>query len=158
MASFVFVVPVSYLGGRMDVRKPRWVGYGVFLLGIGSLIFSVPHFASDLYQASAGTAPPTHCLAANNSSCLDQQQPRESSSLSNFKAVFIFAQLVMGLGSCPLYTLGITYIDENSSNRMQPFYTGVFYAVTGLGPAIGFILGGQFLRLYVDFLVISPEE
>ena len=91
------------------------------------------------------------------------------------------AQLIMGLGAAPLYTLGLTFIDDNVSNKMQPLYSGnwdseetfqhnnltiftnrtllgIFYACTTLGPALGYIGGGQLLRIYVDFLVISYQE
>jgi len=64
----------------------------------------------------------------------------------------------MGIGAAPLYTLGITFLDENVSHQLQPFYTGIFYASTTLGPALGFTLGGQLLRIYVDFFTISAEQ
>lgn len=44
--------------------------------------------------------------------------------LQSFKYVFFGAQLIMGIGAAPLYTLGITFLDENVSHQMQPFYTG----------------------------------
>lgn len=35
---------------------------------------------------------------------------------------------------------------------------GIFYGSTMLGPALGYIAGGQLLRLYVDFDTISANE
>lgn len=44
IASFVCLVPVTYFGGRNGASKPRWIGIGMALMGIGSLVFSLPHF------------------------------------------------------------------------------------------------------------------
>lgn len=35
---------------------------------------------------------------------------------------------------------------------------GIFYACTTLGPALGFTIGGQLLRIYVDFFSISADQ
>lgn len=39
-------------------------------------------------------------------------------------AVFVFAQLLHGAGATPLFTLGVTYIDENVSKKMSSVYLG----------------------------------
>ena len=48
IASCLFLAPVSYLGGRGC--KPRWLGWGVFIIGIGSIMYSMPHFLTGLYM------------------------------------------------------------------------------------------------------------
>ena len=35
------------------------------------------------------------------------------------------------------------------------FISGIFYACSALGPAIGFVIGGQCLSLYVDFYRVN---
>lgn len=45
-------------------------------------------------------------------------------ALQSFKYVFLLAQLIMGAGGAPLYTLGTAFIDENVSHKMQPIYSG----------------------------------
>ena len=47
IASVICLIPVSYLGGVG--RKPRWLGSGIFLMGVGSFVFALPHFLSGLY-------------------------------------------------------------------------------------------------------------
>lgn len=44
IASLICLIPVTYLGGRPDASKPRWIGVGMIIMGIGALIFSLPHF------------------------------------------------------------------------------------------------------------------
>lgn len=51
MASFLCLVPVTYLGGRRGASKPRWLGFGVVIMGLGSLLFALPHFAAPMYSA-----------------------------------------------------------------------------------------------------------
>lgn len=52
IASFVCLVPVTYFGGRIGASKPRWLGWGVILMGLGSLTFALPHFLVGPYRAS----------------------------------------------------------------------------------------------------------
>ncbi|XP_046442239.1 solute carrier organic anion transporter family member 4A1-like isoform X1 [Daphnia pulex] len=165
IASFLTVLPVSYLGGRKGACKPHWVGYGVLLLGIGSFVFATPHLTSGLYQASVKEQVINTCslsVPSMNASCSTSDQLTAGLTggwaLQKFKYVFLVAQLIMGAGGAPLYTLGTAFIDENVSHKMQPIYSGIFYGSTMLGPALGYIAGGQLLRLYVDFDTISANE
>lgn len=41
--------------------------------------------------------------------------------------IFFVAQLLHGAGASPLFTLGVTYIDENVSKKMSSVYLGMFY-------------------------------
>lgn len=57
MASFLCLVPVTYLGGRAVASKPRWLGFGVLLLGAGALCFSLPHFLVGPARAEGKAIP-----------------------------------------------------------------------------------------------------
>ena len=70
-------------------------------------------------------------------------------------AIFCFAEMIMGLGTTPLYTLGAAYLDENVSPKNCPIYMGIWYITTLLGPAVGFFIGGIFLNQYVDYGQVS---
>jgi len=52
IASFACLIPVTYLGGRVGASKPRWLGWGVLIMGIGSLVFMIPHFAVGPYRGA----------------------------------------------------------------------------------------------------------
>ena len=71
---------------------------------------------------------------------------------NNQKYVFMVAQLLHGAGAAPLYTLGVTYIDENVGVDNSAFYLGVFYTMAIVGPAIGYAMGGQLLKIHTDFI------
>lgn len=45
--------------------------------------------------------------------------------LSNYKYVFVFGQLLHGIGASPLYTLGVSYLDDNLLPATTSLYVGV---------------------------------
>lgn len=49
IGNVVTVIFVSYLGSRRHI--PVWIGIGAVIMGIGSTLFSVPHFTGDAYPA-----------------------------------------------------------------------------------------------------------
>lgn len=53
IASFVCLVPVTYFGGRSNASKPRWIGIGMIMMGVGSMVFSLPHFLTGNYRATS---------------------------------------------------------------------------------------------------------
>lgn len=52
---------------------------------------------------------------------------------------------------------GVLVTIENLINLNAPF-TGTYYTMTMLGPALGYVLGGQLLLIYTDFLQIDVSE
>ncbi|XP_064591979.1 solute carrier organic anion transporter family member 4C1 isoform X4 [Zonotrichia leucophrys gambelii] len=76
-----------------------------------------------------------------------------SSPLRNYLYVFILGQLLLGVGGTPLYTLGTSFIDDSVPKHKSSLYIGVGYAMSLLGPAIGYVLGGQLLQVYIDIQI-----
>ncbi|KAK7091375.1 solute carrier organic anion transporter family member 4A1-like [Littorina saxatilis] len=143
IASVLCLIPVSYFGGRG--RKPVYLAVGMFLMGIGSFVFSLPHFTTGLYQL--GEAQKSVCtIGGNVTSC----GSTEVSHLSDYKYVFYLGQLLHGAGASHLYTLGVTYLDENLPVRSSSMYMGTYHAFAVLGPGIGYLAGGAFLNFFTD--------
>lgn len=157
IASVLCSIPVSYLGSRSGSSKPRWLGWGVFIMGLGSFVFTLPHFGSPAYSpGSSETASFFYCL---------REGGRESHCgvvvenwLSSFRHIFVLGQFLHGVGASPLYTLGITYLDESVPIKMSSLYLGIFCAMAVVGPALGYVLGGQFLKIYIDAPGIDPAS
>lgn len=141
IATVLCLIPVSYFGGLGC--KPRYIGIGVFIMGVGSFIFALPQFVSGIYQPLDDGD--IICNGTTTVSSCDQ-----NSGLSDYKYVFFLAQILLGIGASPLYTLGITYLDDNLSVRSSALYIGIYSALVVFGPAIGYLAGGAFLELYVD--------
>jgi organic anion transporter 4A len=68
IASFACLIPVTYLGGRVGASKPRWLGWGVLLMGIGSVVFMIPHFAVSPYRGA--THHSSTCQIASETVCI----------------------------------------------------------------------------------------
>ena len=114
----VIIIFVTYFGERS--HKPYWLGVGAFIFAIGSAIFQFPHYTTPFY--SFQSADFELCDVSRNST--DECQLGSGSSLSHYFYVFVFAQFLHGLGAAPLYTLGVTYIDENVKPKMTSLYIG----------------------------------
>uniref|UniRef100_A0A8V5H5A5 Uncharacterized protein n=1 Tax=Melopsittacus undulatus TaxID=13146 RepID=A0A8V5H5A5_MELUD len=156
---------VSFFGERG--HKPRWLAFSAFMLGLGSLIFSLPHFRElnlKQYQLARWESE-GRCLALCLSDTCQIPGTRSVnftcsasgvSSLSNYLYVFILGQLMLGVGGTPLYTLGTTFIDDSVAKHKSSLYIGIGYAMSLLGPAVGYVLGGQLLNIYIDIEI--PES
>ncbi|XP_076973342.1 solute carrier organic anion transporter family member 4A1 isoform X2 [Tamandua tetradactyla] len=142
IAACLGLVFVSYFGGRG--HRPRWLGWGVLLMGAGSLLFALPHFAAGRHQVD--TSPDTGTCWGNRSAVCADRAP----GLASFWLVFMLGQFLHGLGATPLYTLGVTYLDENVKSSHAPVYIGIFYTAAILGPAAGYLLGGALLNIYTE--------
>ena len=97
---------VTFVMAKWNV--PRVIAGGFVVLGIGSLLFSMPHFLTPDYvggQKLAETCP-------FNTSC-DSSEP-SSTSMQGWIVVFILAQLLHGFGSTPLYTIGFAFLEEST--------------------------------------------
>uniref|UniRef100_A0A8C3VQN7 Solute carrier organic anion transporter family member n=1 Tax=Catagonus wagneri TaxID=51154 RepID=A0A8C3VQN7_9CETA len=133
---------VSYFGGHG--HKPRWLGWGVLVMGAGSLVFALPHFTTGPYEVQVDEGAGT-CQANQSSPCGGRV-----SSLASYRLVFMLGQFLHGVGATPLYTLGVTYLDENVKSSYSPVYLAIFYTAAILGPAAGYLVGGALLNVYTE--------
>ncbi|KAJ7335736.1 hypothetical protein JRQ81_013677 [Phrynocephalus forsythii] len=150
---------ISFYGERG--HKPRWLAFASFLIAAGSLVFSLPHFTSGAYTygEKLDDVCPVPVSAIHNATC----GTRLRSKQSNYFYVFMLGQLLLGAGGTPLYTLGTAFIDDSVPKHKASVYIGIGYAMSLLGPAVGYVLGGQLLNIYVDFnrqvsIDITPED
>ncbi|XP_054433475.1 solute carrier organic anion transporter family member 4A1 [Pteronotus mesoamericanus] len=143
LAACLCLTFVGYFGGRG--HKPRWLGWGVLIMGVGSLVFALPHFTTGPYEVELdeglGTCPANHSRVACGG---------RTSGLSAYRLVFMLGQFLHGVGATPLYTLGVTYLDENVKSSCSPVYIAIFYTAAILGPAAGYLIGGALLNVYTE--------
>ncbi|XP_026777172.3 solute carrier organic anion transporter family member 4A1 [Pangasianodon hypophthalmus] len=154
IAACVCLTFVSYFGGTG--HKPRWLGWGVFIMALGSLVFALPHFTTPDYQPRV-LEHTGLCSANQTEECGDDK----GSGLSLYRYIFMLGQFLHGVGATPLYTLGVTYLDENVKSNYAPVYIGIFYTAAIIGPAAGYLLGGFFLNIYTEIgqiTLLTPES
>ena len=130
-------------------------------MGCGSLLFTLPHFITDIYlkpndQISTNLTQSNLCLQGSffSKSILDKNANldalKAANKLNQFKYIFIFGQILHGIGAAPLITLGVTLLDEAVPRINSPLYIGIYQTFFVVGPAIGYMIGGAFLELYTD--------
>ena len=92
-------------------------------MGLGALLFSTPHFSASSY--SSGDSEEVSLCNVTRRTC--GLAEAESHNWENgYKYVFMASQFLHGAGAAPLYTLGVTYIDENIGAASSAFFLGCF--------------------------------
>ncbi|XP_076817683.1 solute carrier organic anion transporter family member 4A1-like [Clavelina lepadiformis] len=144
IASCLAIPIVTYIGGKG--HKPLWIGWGMILMGIGCVVFTLPHFTSAPYHVNETTNPSINMLCVANETLLSTVE-----DLNFYKYIFILSQIINGIGTTALYTIGMTYLDENVTTKQSSMYHGIYLAVAvALGPAAGYMLGGVTLKMYTE--------
>jgi len=150
IASVLCLIPVSYIGGRG--HKPRWIAAGAVLLSLGSFIFALPHFVADFYRydevgevlgplamCQSSVPPAVAVPSLNASSTLSSWSENgcklggaltKPSGLYFYMFVLVIAQMLHGAGATPIYTLAVTYLDDNLKPKVTPIYLGECFIQT----------------------------
>ncbi|XP_071507207.1 solute carrier organic anion transporter family member 4A1-like [Diadema antillarum] len=150
LALLVVILFVTYFGERGN--KPLWLGNGALIFALGSLTFALPQFIAGLYQPS--TLIPDVCDLESN---YTDTCSADSTSSDSYYWVFVLAQCLHGIGAAPIYTLGVTYLDESVAPSESSIYLGIIQTCSIIGPALGYLLGAYFLSIYVD-PGVNPES
>ncbi|KAL3892414.1 hypothetical protein ACJMK2_004624 [Sinanodonta woodiana] len=146
-AAFIGVL-TSFYGSRQN--KARWLSISAVALGVGSLTVALPHFITDLYQTGDSIIK-TCSYNQSTEECQEEGLP-------HYLYIIILGQCLHGIGGAILYTIGIVLIDDSVPATSSPLYIGILTGFAYLGPGVGFILGGQFLDIYVDFERVHPDS
>ena len=77
-------------------------------------------WALPCYQVEYVTACCRYEEASRGTECLSRE-----SGQPNYVLTLVLAQLLIGIGGSPLYTLGTAYIDNHVDKRKAPSYIGI---------------------------------
>ena len=140
------LVTVSFISYyATNSHKPRWLGAGACFLGIGTLLFASP-------QLIAGNYNMRKDANLSYEACRDKDDfsPDCDEEADHVYFIFILSKIVIGIGGAPLFPIGTSFIDDIIHPKYVSICLGVFYTMSVLGPTLGFGIGGELLRIYVD--------
>lgn len=122
--SLVAVVFISYLGGRRHI--PVWIATGLFFMGLGAFLFTLPHFIAEKYTVYRGISvnDTEENICKINSDSLGNGCIDNDSGNWMYVLILISAQIMIGTGSTPILTLGTTYVDNHVHKDKAPAYLG----------------------------------
>uniref|UniRef100_A0A5S6Q695 Major facilitator superfamily (MFS) profile domain-containing protein n=1 Tax=Trichuris muris TaxID=70415 RepID=A0A5S6Q695_TRIMR len=112
----ITLLPVCYFGEKG--HKGRWIAAGMFFLGLGSLVCTIPHFTGEQYLHGKGRS--SEICIPDSVGLMTQSQPNGRKESYAYPFLLI-GQFLHGVGAAPLYTLGVSYLDESVSQKMSPF-------------------------------------
>ncbi|XP_067279456.1 solute carrier organic anion transporter family member 2B1 [Pseudorasbora parva] len=148
----ILIVFVSYFGSR--VHRPKCIGIGAMIASMGVFLIATPHFIGGKYNY-------TESKGNNSGLCQDNIPPKEECNPNRngtgVYPIFLLGQLLLGIGGVPIQPFGISYIDDYAE-KSSPFYLGILFAVTVIGPAFGYLMSSVVLRFFVDFDKTSLEK
>ncbi|VDM24935.1 unnamed protein product [Toxocara canis] len=160
VAVVLVLIPLSHFGNKC--HKGRVIATGMVLVGIGSILLILPHFFAGKY--SVGEQRQTVCNSSPSEDvCLE--------GVTGVSAIWFYillaSQLLIGVGAAPLFTLGISYMDENVSQNSVALYLGMSQNLSISGTSdprwygawwIGFAIAGAFSLLSSIPLFGFPKE
>ncbi|XP_009299375.2 solute carrier organic anion transporter family, member 1F2 isoform X1 [Danio rerio] len=167
MGNMLVITLVSYIGAKF--HRPKIIGAGVLLMGIGTLLMASPHFIMGRYKY--GTAA-THTNDAGNftviSTCSSDsqktlQQPysgcrKEEAESSPLWVIVVLGNTMLGIGEASIIPLGMSFVDDYARPENSAFYIGCLNTIKGIGPIFGFVLGSLCANLYVDIGLVNKES
>ncbi|CAK6443618.1 unnamed protein product [Pipistrellus nathusii] len=155
------IVFVSYFGSKL--HRPKVIGIGCFIMGIGSILTALPHFFMGYYRYSKEAyfnpqENSTSSLAtcSINQNLLHKTSPEkegkgwEKDSDSYIWVYVLMGNLLRGIGESPIQPLGISYLDDFAKEGETSFYMGILLSIAMIGPILGFTVGSVFSKMYVD--------
>ena len=129
----IAVILVSYFGDKYN--RPSWMGRAAMFMCIGSFLFTLPHFIGGRYAgAKYYNETQADVNLCNSTKNIDSKTPQQDCSTKDEIAppetwalgAFVAAQLVIGVGTSPIYTLGPTYLYDNVAPHLYSIYAGTY--------------------------------
>ncbi|KAK7149418.1 hypothetical protein R3I94_008914 [Phoxinus phoxinus] len=167
MGNLLVITVVSYFGAKF--HRPKIIGAGVLLMGIGTLIMALPHFIMDRYKYDTAAA---HTNDVDNftvrSTCSSDTQNTVQQLVSGCQkgeeessptwVIVLLGNIIRGIGEASISPLGMSFIDDYAHPENSAFYIGCLHTLGVIGPIFGYSLGSLCARLYVDIGLVNRES
>uniref|UniRef100_A0A672T4D5 Solute carrier organic anion transporter family member n=1 Tax=Sinocyclocheilus grahami TaxID=75366 RepID=A0A672T4D5_SINGR len=147
MGNLLVITVVSYFGAKF--HRPKIIGTGVLLMGVGTLLMALPHFIMSQYKYDTAAAQ-AHYMGCIG--CL-----KEEAESSPMWVIVLFGNILRGIGEASIGPLGMSFIDD-CARPENAFYIGCLHTLGVIGPIFGYSLGSLCAILYVDIGLVNQES
>ncbi|XP_064619555.1 uncharacterized protein LOC135482995 [Lineus longissimus] len=170
----ITVIPVSYMASK--AHKPMVIGISGLFIGASGVLSAMPYFiwgggmheskATEVaFNSTEQLTPPMALLksslctirnesvytALNDTNACEEELSDEVAARSTGAYVtLVIAQVIIGIAASTLWSLGMTFIDDNVKKHVSSIYLGILFSLRTLSPILGFVLGAVFTSKPVD--------
>lgn len=153
---------LGYYAGKK--HRPRWMGFGLLTLVCFCMLTATPHFIYGPGEDALSLTKEYGAVSDINISLQDLEKQRQKVLCRNDgtgvecevregnllpQILLFFAQFIAGVGCSLYYTLGISYMDDNTEKSKAPAMLSISYFFGLLGPSLGYTLASICTRLYI---------
>ncbi|KAJ8669936.1 hypothetical protein QAD02_001195 [Eretmocerus hayati] len=148
---------IAYWGDR--IHRAAWLGGLTLIQCAAFMCYLAPHL-SPSHRENNDSDQAEHISMYTEGSSQDSSDlcKNSSSKIMEFKdppdyvnvAIFIGIQIVTAIANIAYYSLGISYLDDNTKRLHIPIYFGVVVSAKLIGNALGHLMGWGFLRIDAD--------
>ncbi|KAM8717826.1 hypothetical protein ACLKA7_004516 [Drosophila subpalustris] len=154
----VFALAFAYWA---DVYHPiKWLVGTLMLQSVACVIAVIPSIMNFADGAKSQDALVDANLCATSLAQFQKLTLTEEQSSSLTLAMLFVLQLALGMGSLAYYTLGVSYIDDNSLSQDSPAVIGVILAARALGQQVGsfLVLGVGLTQVgwWLGWVILAP--
>ncbi|GJQ65789.1 hypothetical protein Trydic_g11957 [Trypoxylus dichotomus] len=156
---------LSYHGAHRN--RPRWIAWGVAFSALSCFVVALPHFIygpgtdaltlTKEYVDLEMLNNVTRSISDSNQLCSatfrkgNCESPESAADFSVIPLILVFlSQFILGIGNTLYFSLGQTYLDDNTKKTEIPILLGWILALRTFGPAVGFVLAYICLSIYID--------
>lgn len=128
ISQLILAAFLSYYAGK--AHRPRWIGFGLLTIVVFCLLTALPHFLYGPGEESLKLTLEYGATFSSNSTIETKQSKHLCNAIGeqcqqdggNFEAQIILfvAQFISGIGGSLYYTLGTTYMDDNTERSKTP--------------------------------------
>jgi MFS family permease len=168
---------VGYFGDH--VYKHRVLGFSMLGLSLASMIMIIPEFlyVDPMHKIDLLTLNETASVvsqkdeklcaysnATNNSTASTTSPPPNTVDklanhlMNNMKFIFYLANIINGVSSIALYTVGVSYIENIFLPEQVHMRQGIYYSVGAIGIGIGMVSSSATLRFFLHLCISIFES
>ncbi|XP_022101247.1 solute carrier organic anion transporter family member 2A1-like [Acanthaster planci] len=156
LVSLLVVGIFTYFGH--SAHRPRVIGTGAVLVGVGTATCALPHFIAGPFSASLALNASEHQLCWESPNTTQPTHTPINRSKYSSLYLFIIGQIIVGVGNAPIIPLAMTYVDDAVEKYKTTAYVAVIYIGTSVGPMMGFLVSSWALSFYVGLGSIPWEQ